>query len=641
VSIKNLLFASSGSAPSSTLDQVDIFGDGSGVALYRFDGNTNDESGNYHGTRTNVTYGGGQFGRCAIVSNGKIDLGAGSKVLMPSTTGYSISTWIYNSGTASRRVIASRMDSSVGTGQSDYFMYESDNTLIFGKTFGSVDGNMEYLTYSPSFSVGWHPVVLSFDRVANIVDMYCDGILVATKNNWNSGSYDNNLNTLIGAFHNSNYNAYQDQTRFLNRPVTAAEVARLANELAPASIIYNIDPLEDGSLKAMYPFNDTNNDLKGVYNNLFTGATTYVNGKFGKAALVAGVASGSAAIPFPASTGECAISYFTNNQGARDRAFGFSQDGSHYLGVYSGGASFFVGSTTPVSLGYTIDNTATIKHFVWSFKGGKCKFYENGVLKATLTMAAGFTTLNSFTDGGGTATMLGEQVQIFNKYLTPMEVAALSSGVTPLEDPMCSQVDPFKDGSGKVLIRFEGNLLDESGNHDGVGTVLAYASSALGGRCGVFNGSSTYATLPNSFNSLNDYSIGIWVKSSSASRQFIFSKDNLAPKLALELNRDATNKVSVWFSNGSSTVFLHSTTSITDGERHLIGISKTSAEAKLNIDGIEIATVVPLAISEALQIILGKYDTGNFYFNGNQKQFRVFNRALSTSEWQTLHAKGA
>ena len=45
-------------AKCRTIDKLDIFGDGSGVALYRLDGNANDTSGNYHGTETAITYGG-------------------------------------------------------------------------------------------------------------------------------------------------------------------------------------------------------------------------------------------------------------------------------------------------------------------------------------------------------------------------------------------------------------------------------------------------------------------------------------------------------------------------------------------------------------------------------------------------------
>lgn len=45
---------------------VDPFGDSSGLALYKLNGNANDESGNYNGTASNVTYGSGQFNQAAV-----------------------------------------------------------------------------------------------------------------------------------------------------------------------------------------------------------------------------------------------------------------------------------------------------------------------------------------------------------------------------------------------------------------------------------------------------------------------------------------------------------------------------------------------------------------------------------------------
>ena len=54
---------------------VDPFRDGSGKALYRLEGNALDESGNYNGTATSVTYGAGQFGRCGVFN------GSSSKVV--------------------------------------------------------------------------------------------------------------------------------------------------------------------------------------------------------------------------------------------------------------------------------------------------------------------------------------------------------------------------------------------------------------------------------------------------------------------------------------------------------------------------------------------------------------------------------
>ena len=81
------------SSKCRTIDKVDIFGDNSGVALYRLDGNANDESGNYHGTETAVTYGGGVYERGAVF-NGSSSLVSIGTVLGTSVTVFSFSGWI-------------------------------------------------------------------------------------------------------------------------------------------------------------------------------------------------------------------------------------------------------------------------------------------------------------------------------------------------------------------------------------------------------------------------------------------------------------------------------------------------------------------------------------------------------------------
>jgi hypothetical protein len=60
---------------NSTINNPDPFGDGSGVALYKMDGNVNDTTGVYDGTPTGITYADGVFGRSGVFdgSTSKID----------------------------------------------------------------------------------------------------------------------------------------------------------------------------------------------------------------------------------------------------------------------------------------------------------------------------------------------------------------------------------------------------------------------------------------------------------------------------------------------------------------------------------------------------------------------------------------
>lgn len=61
---------------TNTVDEVDPFGDSSGVILYKLDGNANDVSGNYNGTPTDVSYGVGEFDLAGVFngSSGRVQI---------------------------------------------------------------------------------------------------------------------------------------------------------------------------------------------------------------------------------------------------------------------------------------------------------------------------------------------------------------------------------------------------------------------------------------------------------------------------------------------------------------------------------------------------------------------------------------
>lgn len=75
---------------SAQYGAFDFFGDGSALAQWKFDGNANDESGNYNGTASNVTYTNGQFTQAAVFN------GSNSSVGIPTVTSsypFTVSLW--------------------------------------------------------------------------------------------------------------------------------------------------------------------------------------------------------------------------------------------------------------------------------------------------------------------------------------------------------------------------------------------------------------------------------------------------------------------------------------------------------------------------------------------------------------------
>jgi hypothetical protein len=83
---------------NSTIDNPDPFGDGSGVALYKMDGNVNDTTGVYDGTPTGITYADGEFGECAVFDGSTSTIEISANPIPKATNVFSISCWYrYNS----------------------------------------------------------------------------------------------------------------------------------------------------------------------------------------------------------------------------------------------------------------------------------------------------------------------------------------------------------------------------------------------------------------------------------------------------------------------------------------------------------------------------------------------------------------
>lgn len=616
------------SSKCRTVDRYDIFGDGSGRALYRLDGNANDESGAYPGTEALVTYGGGVYERGAVFNGTSSWINAGG--VIPTTGAYTISCWVKCNDVTKNASTFMYFGDGTNTSYSFHLSFQVSKIVFFSAAAGVARD----ILVSPVNGV-WYHVVVIYDgtNLSAYVDNTQTLAPIGTSLTRSGGSWRTQIGwSYFTAYHTGSI----DQIRIFNRVVTAPEVATLYTECAPTSTVDNVNPFEDGSLKALYQFDNSLDDATGVYSTLFTGATTYTTGKFGQAGVVAGVASGSAGVPFPASTGECAISYWTNNQGARDRAFGFYQDGSHFLGVYTGGASFFPGNTAPISLGYTITNNSTLKHFVWSFKAGQCKFYENGILKTTLTMAAGFTTLNSFTDSSSTATMLADQVRIFNKALTPMEVASLYNETTPMEEPMHSLVDPFKDSSGKALYRLDGNVLDESGVSNGTATSITYGTSAIG-REAIFNGSASVSAAVSLI--ANTFSYSVWATVTTISST-IQSLIDFSTGRAMLSSGNGTNAYLSYYDGSTYRTF--GTYALSSATKTHIGLAINGTSVELFINGVSQGTSACNSVVPSGNLYLGRYaGSASGYLTGREDQVRIFSRVLTATEFQQLYSQGA
>lgn len=625
-----------------TVDKLDIFGDGSGKVLYRLDGNANDESGNYHGTETAITYGGGVYERGAVFN------GSTSSILTSystsSSSAVSVSLWFKAS------TIRSTDDNNLAiiinsTNSHQYAIAcKNSNTLYFG----CYNGSLNLITYTVSLNT-WYHVVLT--DTGTSLSAYVNGTQVGTSVSHTNPTLGTNYWTLGDAYATNAITGSIDQVRIFNRAITATEVATLYAECAPTSTVDNINPFKDGSLKALYQFNGDATDKTGVYNGTATNVT-YATGKLGQCAVFNGASlvstsfslsanvfsySGWVKITTPSSTIQSIVDFTTN------RAMLSSGNGTNaYLSYYDGGtyrtfSAYTLPSNTFVFISLVVNGTTAY-------------LYADGVLKGTsactsIIPSGGMYIGRYAGSAGGFLTGSIDQLRLFNKALTPMEIASLYCETTPLEEPLSTLVDPFKDGNGKALYRLEGNALDESGNYNGTTSNVTYAGSfLLGARCGVFNGSSSGISIPVIPTSDSPISISAWVKPAATKDQCVIEYGRTqSGNGAFRVLLNASGQVQVQSYNGANTTTSTTQQVYSTGVwMHIVAVySGGNIMIYWNGTLVKTTAVVYTYVINTATASIGKDVLNTLYFNGSIDQVRTFNRGLTSTEAQSIYTAGA
>ena len=201
-------------AQVSTVDLVDPFGDGSGVALYKFDGDATDESGVYNGTATNVTYGTGKFGQCGVfngsayITTPTMQLGTISSFSMWVST-----TYLQTGAMGAQGII------DFTTGRLAFSINGNHKLCIY-------DGNYRVFDYSPPLNSLIHIVLVVNNTTTTL---YVNGgfnqSVVCTAINLRGvvklGTFIDNTYPIKGSL---------EQFRIFNRALTQEEVTTLYNE---------------------------------------------------------------------------------------------------------------------------------------------------------------------------------------------------------------------------------------------------------------------------------------------------------------------------------------------------------------------------------------------------------------------------
>jgi len=211
---------------SDFLNTLDIFGDGSCIACYPFNGNANDLGGNYNGTWSGTEqYDIGKFGQCAkFDGNSYVDLGNILNDVFASNN-FTVSVWWnFSQLTDDYGYSSMLIDKWHSSGYSDNaFVLYPHRFQAGNNVYAETDKNQLSLNT-------WH-LTVGVMKPDGTIELYIDGKKVAE--NTGAECYTTDYHLVIGGFTTNNYyyvkNGLIDQVRIFNRDLTQEEVRILYN----------------------------------------------------------------------------------------------------------------------------------------------------------------------------------------------------------------------------------------------------------------------------------------------------------------------------------------------------------------------------------------------------------------------------
>ena len=270
----------------------DIFNDGSCVATYTFDGNTNDLGGNYAGIRTvgtnSLYYKGRFYGSRGLNGTTDSNVNLGGQLITSNVFSVSFSAWFNNSA----RCNFTQWKTGVG---GLFIMITGSNELtLYMDSDGDGNSNTN-LAKTANLGTGYKHVVVTSDGVD--INVYVDKVKLLTY----PAAYLQTIpavNSAVNAAHNSSgvysqqpYDYHLDQLRVFNRSVTEDEINTLYLEELPQKTTVDIaDVFGDGSIVAHYRLDGDATDNAGNYDGIASNIT-YSTGKFDLGAVFNGTSS--------------------------------------------------------------------------------------------------------------------------------------------------------------------------------------------------------------------------------------------------------------------------------------------------------------------------------------------------------------
>lgn len=199
-------------------------------------------------------------------------------------------------------------------------------------------------------------------------------------------------------------------------------------------------------------------------------------------------------------------------------------------------------------------------------------------------------------------------------------------------------------GSGIVIIRYLTPTTQDSTTNLNHGTLTGTTSTAgKFGNARSFNGTTDYMTSTNSLNyTSGSFSVSMWVKPSSLSNSPVIFSNGSYQVGGYYCHINSTGAVSCNTNQAGAIQTTNSTNSFVTGAWQLLTVARNGSSIRIYRNGQDVTSSAGTHIDPAStteKFVIGTYgpSPSGWYYNGLVDDVRVYNRALSGIEIQTMY----
>ena len=688
MSLNRKLFSKSASDAVCNSESLEPFGEeasfNKNVAVYQFEDNANDSSGNgKNGTEHNgVAYSAsGKFGKAASFdgTNDYISLPHSIETDYISAKEFAISVWVKTdtipTGSDEQHIISFVEDGYCG-------LKLLQNGVLHAKVAEVTSGtDREASSPSSTISTGtWYHIV--WTGKTNDLKLYVDGSLVASNSTWNGTFFSSGYGDGVGCKNPEGtpegfWDGLIDQLRVYSKALTAEEVTTLyLDETTSTASSTTIIP--GTSCIAYYPLDYDGQDKSTNYDGTPSNVEFVQNGKINYSALFNG---SSSKIDLPdnilptnstaSSSSTCwfKTSYTGANMGTIFSAYdsyGGGTSSTPGFGLWTEGnqnflrmASYYLDGSNVVGTDGTTNVSDGNWHFiavVFDISANTLKCYLDGNSSPEISITGLTTsTVDIWTanasigyqknPGGASPRYFNgeiDEVRIFNKALSASEITTLY-GLTACT-PTCTTDNDSFPSTNVAYYKLDGDATDShGGTYDGTATNITYASGRFGSAAS-FNGSnSTIDTGYTPPAGSGDFSVSCWVSLGAtglARGIWATTTNSGTDRLGLGLTVNSSNVLNIRVFDSAGVDSFNGSTLVLNTWYHIV-ITYDGGLTRMYVNGnLQSGSVNQSISSHHTSIHIGNYygslDSANMW-SGLIDQFRVYTSVLTDSYVQDLY----